>query len=234
LCVSLGERQRRTTPLLTVQILMPAPRDSHRQKFSLFPFERSVHILLGSLIGESVRHMAGTAAIGSRRLQRLTLAVLFAVLVFVSKIFLPTPLDKMFVVVQALFLGLGAIALSPFGATVVSGIAGLLTSAWRAPFAPLTLGFAVLYGLLVDAFLILLKVKAENGAVRLKRLVAGLTMATAVTGMISYYATVHVLSLLPRNIVLEAAILVIGVLNGLAGGYLAGLLWSKALRPLLS
>jgi hypothetical protein len=122
--------------------------------------------------------MAGTAAIGSRRLQRLTLAVLFAVLVFVSKVFVPTPLDKMFVVVQALFLGLGAIALSPFGATVVSGIAGLLTCAWRAPFAPLTLGFAVLYGLLVDAFLMFFKVKAENCAVRLRRLVAGVTMAS--------------------------------------------------------
>ena len=178
--------------------------------------------------------MAGTASIGSRRLQRLTLAVLFAVLVFISKIFLPTPLDKMFVVVQALFLGLGALALSPFGATVVSGIAGLLTAAWRAPFAPLTLGFAVLYGLLVDAFLMFFKVKGENGAVRLRRLIAGVTMATAVTGMVSYYTTVYVLSLLPRNIVLEAAILVIGVLNGLAGGYLAGLLWRKALRPLLS
>jgi hypothetical protein len=177
--------------------------------------------------------MAATA-IESRRPQRLTLAVLFGVLVFISKMFLPTPLDKMLVVVQALFLGLGAVALSPFGATVVSGIAGLLMSAWRAPFAPLTLGFAVLYGLLVDAFVVLLKVKAENGAVRVKALVAGVTMATAVTGMVSYYTTVHVLSLLPRNIALEASILIIGVFNGLAGGYLAGLLWRKALRPLLS
>jgi hypothetical protein len=178
--------------------------------------------------------MAGTAAIGSRRLQRLTLAVLFAVLVFISKTLLPTPLDKMLVVVQALFLGLGAIALSPFGATRVSVIAGLLTSVWRAPFAPLTLGFAVLYGLLVDAFLVLFKVKAENGAVRLKRLVAGVTVATTATGMASYYTTVYVLSLLPRNIVLEASILVIGVLNGIAGGYLAGLLWGKAMRHLIS
>jgi len=178
--------------------------------------------------------MAGTAAIGSRRLQRLILAVLFAVLVFISKTFLPTPLDKMFVVVQALFLGLGSMTLSPLGATVVSTIAGLLTSAWRAPYAPFTLGFAVLYGLLVDAFVLLFKVKAKNGTVRLKALVAGVTMATAITGMASYYTTVYVLSLLPRNIVLEVSILVIGVLNGLAGGYLAGLLWSKALRHLVS
>jgi len=178
--------------------------------------------------------MIGTAAIGSHRLQRLILAVLFAVLVFISKTFLPTPLDKTLVVVQALFLSLGSITLSPFGATTVSTIAGLMTSTWRAPFAPFTLGFAILYGLLVDAFMILFKARAENGTVRMKRLVAGVTMATTVTGMASYYTTVYVLSLLPRNIALESAILVIGVLNGLAGGYLAGLLWRKALRHLLS
>jgi hypothetical protein len=178
--------------------------------------------------------MVGAAAIGSRKTQRLILAVLFAVLVFISKTLLPTPLDKMLVVIQALFLGLGALTLSPFGATVVAAIAGLLTSAWRAPFAPFTLGFAVLYGLLVDAFSLLFRVRAGNGAVRMKRLVAGVTLATAITGMASYYTTVYVLSLLPRNIVLETSILVIGVINGLAGGYLAGILWSKTLRHLLS
>ena len=178
--------------------------------------------------------MKGTATIGSRRLQRLILAVLFAVLVFISKTFLPTPFDKMLVVVQALFLGLGSIALGPFGATTVSTLAGLLTSTWRAPFAPFTLGFAVLYGLLVDALVMLFKARAENGTIRMKRLVAAVTTATAVTGMASYYTTVYVLSLLPRNIALESAILFIGVLNGLAGGYLAGLLWRKALRHLLS
>jgi hypothetical protein len=175
-----------------------------------------------------------TSSVGSRRLRRLTLAVVFAVLVFISKTFLPTPLDKMLVVVQALFLGLGAITLSPFGATIVSIIAGLLTSVWRAPFAPFTLAFAVLYGLLMDAFLILLKVKAENGALRLKRLVAGVTAATTLTGMASYYTTVHILSLLPRNILLETAILIVGILNGIAGGYLTGLLWSKGIRHLIS
>lgn len=178
--------------------------------------------------------MVGTAAIGSRKTQRLILAVLFAVLVFISKTLFPTPLDKMLVVIQALFLGLGAITLSPFGATIVSTIAGLLTSAWRAPFAPFSLGFAILYGLLVDAFLLLLRVRSEKGDVRMKRLVVAVTIATTLTGIASYYTTVYVLSLLPRNIVLETSIIVIGVFSGLAGGYLAGVLWSKTLRHLLS
>ena len=169
-----------------------------------------------------------------QRSRRLTLAVLFAVLIFISKTFLPTPVDKVLVVFQALFLGLGSMMLAPFGATLVSTIGGLLTSLWRAPFALFTLGFAVLYGILVDAFLMLLRAKAENGTVRTTRIVAGVTIATATTGIVSYYTSVYLLSLLPRNIVLEASILIIGVISGLAGGYLASLLWNKTLRHLLS
>ena len=155
---------------------------------------------------------------------------MFAVLVFISKTFIPSPVDKVLIVVQALFLGLGTIMLAPLGGTIVSTIAGVLTSAWRPSFAPFTLGFAVLYGLLVDAFSMLFSVKNENGAVRARRLVAAVTLATAVTGMASYYTTVYVLSLLPRNIVLEAVILVIGIVNGVVGGYLATMIWSKALK----
>lgn len=180
-----------------------------------------------------VRHMSGTFAARRSASRRLALVILFAVLVFISKIFLPTPLDKVLIVVQALLLGLGSIMLAPLGATIVSTLGGLLTSTWRGPFAPFTLGFAVVYGLLVDAFSMLLKAKAEDGSVRARRLVAAVTVATAMTGMASYYTTVHVLSLLPRNIVLEAVILIIGVLNGLTGGYLAELLWRKAVRYLV-
>ena len=176
--------------------------------------------------------MTGTGAPRGRRSRRLALATLFAVLVFISKTLLPTPLDKVLIVVQALFLGLGSIMLVPFGATIVSTIGGLLTAAWRAPLAPFTLGFALLYGLLVDAFSIVFKTKAKDGSVRVRRLVAAVTVATTISGLASYYTTVYALSLLPRNIMLEAAILIIGVLSGLAGGYLAGLLWSKAVRHL--
>jgi uncharacterized membrane protein len=178
--------------------------------------------------------MLAIPASRSQRLRRLILAALFALLVFISKTFLPTPLDKVLIVFQALFLGLGSITLAPFGATLVATIGGLLTSVWRAPFAPFTLGFAALYGILVDIFLMLFKAKAESGALRVRRLVAGVTIATAMTGIASYYTTVYVLSLLPRNIVLEASILGAGILNGLAGGYLTSLLWNKALRHLLS
>ena len=171
---------------------------------------------------------------GKRRgVQRLILATVFAVMVFISKLILPTPLDKMLVVFQALFLGLGSILIWPLGATIVSVISGLLTSAWRAPFAPFTLGFSILYGILMDAFLLLFRVRTDE-TFPMKRFVAAIAAATAVTGMASYYTTVHLLSLLPRNIALEASIMVAGLLNGIVGGYLAGLLWLKAVRHLVS
>lgn len=176
----------------------------------------------------------GDSMSAGRRSRRLALAALFAVLIFFSKMFLPTPLDKVLVVVQALFLALGSIALPPFGATIVSATGGLLTAAWRAPLAAFTLGFAVIYGLLMDALFLLLKVKAQNGHVRTRRLVAATATATAITGMASYYTTVHVLALLPRNPALEAAILILGVVNGIVAGYLAALLWRKAVRHLLT
>ena len=61
--------------------------------------------------------------------RRLIVATMFAVLVFISKTFIPTPVDKVLIVVQALFLGLGTIMLAPLGGTIVSTIAGVLTSA---------------------------------------------------------------------------------------------------------
>jgi len=45
------------------------------------------------------RDMSDTVAARGRRSRRLVLATLFAVLVFISKIFVPTPLDKMLIVV---------------------------------------------------------------------------------------------------------------------------------------
>lgn len=97
-------------------------------------------------------------AVRTRKSGRLIVATMFAVLVFISKTFIPTPLDKVLIVVQALFLGLGSIMLAPLGGTMVSTIGGVLTSVWRPSFAPLTLGFAVVYGLLVDMLSVLFKV----------------------------------------------------------------------------
>lgn len=162
--------------------------------------------------------------------RKVALATTFGVVIFVSKTLLPTPFDKMILVVQAMFLALGFLAIGAWGATTVALIGGALTALLRAPFSIFTIAFAAIYGLLVDLLSTVFKVKDEEGVVKTKRLVAATTLSTAVVGLTSYYVTTHILTLLPRNLVLEIAILIAGVVNGLVGGYFADLVWRRGLN----
>ncbi len=58
---------------------------------------------------------------------RVALIALFGVIVFVSKVVIPSPIDKMTIVVQALFLILGSLLLRRLGATSVAAIGASLT-----------------------------------------------------------------------------------------------------------
>jgi len=171
---------------------------------------------------------------GLSRSRRVALAALFGSAIFISKILVPSPFDKVLVVFQAMFLGLGAIMLVPLGATLVAVIGGLLTAAWRAPTAFFTVSFAVLYGLLVDGFCLLLKVQSSEGKISTGRLTGAVTISTALVGMASYYITTFVFQLVPRNQMLEIGILAGGIVSGLVGGYLASLVWRKSIRHIVS
>jgi len=162
--------------------------------------------------------------------KRVTIAAIFGAVVFVIKTFMPSPLDKMFIVVQALLLALGALLLRRMGATFVAAIGGILTALLRQAFAPFTFLFAFLYGLFVDAFFFIFKVKIADGKVKTGRLVASITLSTALVGLLSYYVTVLVLGLLQRNPILEVSILVIGTVNGAIAGYFASIIWNKHLK----
>jgi len=164
---------------------------------------------------------------------RITLIALFGVTVFISKALLPSPLDKMVVVIQALFLALGSLLSRPLGATKVAAIGAALTIVLRPSLAPITLAFALMYGLLTDGFISIFHANVPEGEMRAKRLTAATTVSTAITGLASYYVTVHILALLPRNPILEIIILGVGVISGLLGGFLAALISRKALRHLV-
>jgi len=159
--------------------------------------------------------------------RRITMATLFGVLIFVSKIIIPTPFDKMAIAPQTLLLTLGFLSIGPLGATYVAVVGGLLSAIWRAPFAPFTLAFALMYGLLIDGLCYGMKVKGSEGSVKKGRLVGAVTLSTVIVGLSSYYVTVFVFSILPRNPFLEFVILIVGTLNGLIAGYLTLLVWSR-------
>ena len=159
--------------------------------------------------------------------KRLAVTTLLGVVAFVSKGFLPTPMDKMFVVVQALTFALASLLIGGWGATYASVINGALLSIIRVGFFPFSLIFSIIYGLLIDGFFRLFTVKTDN-YVKSVRLITSLTLSTAITGLTSIYITtlIGLMSIAP---ILYVIIFVIGVLNGVAAGYLTSLIWNKYL-----
>jgi len=162
--------------------------------------------------------------------KRVALATLFGAVIFLSKTLMPSPIDKMFIVLHALLLALSSLLLRRMGATYVAVIGGVLTALWRTALAPFTFVFALLYGLFVDGFFFIFKVNPTEGNMKTRRLVASMTVSTALLGLISYYMTVFMFSLVERNPVLEVGILVIGILNGAFAGYLASIIWNRYLK----
>ncbi|MFQ6073760.1 MAG: hypothetical protein ACE5KC_00940 [Candidatus Bathyarchaeia archaeon] len=162
--------------------------------------------------------------------KRLVLATLFGAVLFLSKTVVPSPMDKMFLVVHALLLALGALLLQKMGATYVALMGGVLTALLRTALAPFTFAFALLYGLFIDGFFFIFKVDTAGSDVKTSRLVASMTLSTALVGLISYYSTVFLFGLLQRNLVLEVSILVIGTLNGILAGYLTSAVWKRFLK----
>lgn len=133
------------------------------------------------------------------------------------------------VVIQALLLGLGALLLSPLGATLVATIGGLLTASYTSQLALFTILFAVIYGLLVDGLIWILKARAGDSEIKAHRFALAITLSTAIIGFIAYGTTIA-LGLLPRNPTAEIFILIGGTLSGLVGGYLDVIIWRRAAR----
>lgn len=161
--------------------------------------------------------------------RRIAVVTLLGVVIFLTKTIVPSPVDKMFIVVQALLLGLGSLLLRRMGATYVAVIGGILTVLLRPVLAPFTLLFAFLYGLFVDSFFFIFRVNADEEIVKTGRLVSSMTLSTVLIGIISYYVSV-LLELLPKNLVLEVSILVFGTFSGAIAGYLTSTIWNKYLK----
>jgi len=165
--------------------------------------------------------------LGMSLFKRVAVATSFGVVISLTKVLMPTPLDKVVIFPQALLLTIAYLAVGAPGATYTGLVGGLLTALWRAAFAPLTVAFAVAYGALIDALCYCFGVPSRAPPGYGKRIVAAVTAATVIIGLASYYVTVHVLALLPRNPMLEVAILVAGTVNGLAAGAIAASVWSR-------
>lgn len=161
--------------------------------------------------------------------RNLALGTLFGVMIFIFEIFLDTPIDKVFTFFQAMLLSLGYILIGVPGATFISMVGGSLTAIWRAPLAPFTLGFALLFGGLIDVFCSVFRAKDKNGGLRQMRLILAVALSTMITGYSGYYVTIT-FDLMPLNYTLGNIILIAGIISGIVGGYLSIILWKKIFK----
>lgn len=168
-----------------------------------------------------------------QKTKRLFVAALFGAIISVTKVVMPFPADKMFIVVQAVLLALSALFIKKVGATYVGAVDGVLTVFCRPALGPFTFFFAFLYGVLVDVFFFLFKVHSTTDEVNRNKIVTAMTLSTAIIGFLSYYITVVLLELLPMDPGLAAPILFMGIVSGAVAGYAAAYLWNKYLKNIL-
>ena len=102
-------------------------------------------------------------------------------------------------------------------------------SLWRAAYAPFSLIFAIAYGLLVDGSFHLFRVRMPDGNVQTRRVVASLTLSTAVVGLSSTYVTISI-GLMPMIPTLYAIIIIVGIINGVAAGFVTSFIWNRYLK----
>jgi hypothetical protein len=150
-------------------------------------------------------------------------------MIFVSRVFIPPPIDKLLIVVDAIFLVLGALFLKKWGATSVGAVGGVLTGLWR-PAVPFSFALVFLYGILVDISLVGFRVKASSDGVDQNRLIVSLAISTFIIALISYYSTAIGLNIISTNLILDMMIVFMGPLSGAVAGYAAAYLWNKYLR----
>lgn len=172
--------------------------------------------------------------------RKLTTATLLGVIVFLIKGPLLAPYADFLLIFEAILAGLGFALLGRGGATYVEIVNGLLLTAYEAitvpPLAPFVFPLALLFGVVIDATGVALRVR--NGSVlSAKRLAAAVTISSAVTGTVAYFITLSALislGFLPNNpsldVQLGLAVILIGVVEGAAGGYLAARIWDRNLK----
>jgi len=170
----------------------------------------------------------------------LATATLLGVIVFLIKGPLLAPYADFLLIFEALLVGLGFAILGRGGATYVELVNGILLTVYEAItvpiLAPFVLPLALLFGVLVDLTGWSLRAR-EGTAVSGKRLAAAVTISSAVTGTVAYFATLSALvslGFLPNDpsmdLILGLTIVVIGVIEGAAGGYLAARTWERNLK----
>jgi hypothetical protein len=177
-----------------------------------------------------------------QRLQRLFIIALFGAIIFVGNLFLPPPLNYLMMVVQSVLLALASLFIHKVGAIYVGAIGGLLTALVSPSLGPFTFIFALLYGVFVDVFMTIFRVKGTREGVDRNRVMAVMTFSTLLIAIASYSAFAvfpdffaaqglsYFSLFLQRSSMLDALVLFMGPATGVTAGYASAYLWNKYLR----
>ncbi len=165
----------------------------------------------------------------ANRNRRVALGGLFAVLILFSDGFVPAPNSDFLIVFEAFFLALSFLVVGRGGATFTGAVAGILITFVKLSFFPLDLVLASLFGLAIDLTCTAFKAKQGNEAMT-RRLVAAVTLSTGVVGFIAYYVAAVLTSLVPNQAVLDATVLIFGIVSGAVAGFAAARLWNRYLK----
>jgi hypothetical protein len=166
-----------------------------------------------------------------QKITRLLIAAFFAAIIFVTRLFVPEPISRLLIAVDAVLLALSALFVKNIGATYVGGVSGVLTGLWMPSFLPFSVMFAFLYGVIVDVFLFMFGVHATEEGVNRNRLVAAMAVGTLLIAFLSYYATT-VLRVIPSYPAIDVLVLFMGPASGVSAGYAAAYLWNKYLKTM--
>jgi hypothetical protein len=164
-----------------------------------------------------------------QKAKRLFIAALFGSVIFITRVFVPSPIDKLLIVVDAVLLALAALFIKKAGATQVGAVGGVLAGLWR-PSVPFSFILVFLYGVLVDVFLFLFKINATADGVNRNRLMLAMAFSTLVIAFLSYYVTALGLDIIPANPVLDMLVAFLGPVSGAVAGYAAAYLWNRYLK----
>jgi len=167
-----------------------------------------------------------------QKITRLFIAALFGSIIFVTRLFVPPPIDKMLIAVDAVLLALSALFIKKVGATYAGAVGGALTGLWRPSLLPFSLIYAFLYGIMVDASLFLFKVNATTEGVSRNKLMAAMAVNTLLIGFITYYASTVFPQLILWSPIMDMVVAFIGPVTGAVAGYAAAYLWNKYLKSI--
>lgn len=164
--------------------------------------------------------------------RKLITAALFGVVITVVKGPFQPPYADLLIIVEAPIIGLSYLLLGRGGATYTEVINGLLQSALKPTFFPLSIIAAIFYGAQVDVYSWLFRSKV-NGNASTKRMFASLAIASTTTGVLAAYFSIT-LGLVPYTpslfMIVYIPIIIWGVLSGAVGGVLSARIWNRNLK----